>query len=101
MSSALTYHSSAERPEAVITLPDALDVSTGYTFSLKIGHNGSAALLTKTTGLTGGDGSVTVAWAAGELAALDPGRYTVQLTATTGTLDRVYQGTIRILDVIS
>lgn len=101
MSSLLSYHLTAERPEAVITLPDALDVTTGYTFSLKIGHVGSAALLTKTAGITGGNGTVTVAWAAGELAgALTKGSYTVQLTVTTGGLDRVYEGTFNARGVI-
>lgn len=102
-SSLLTYHISAERPEAVITLPDALDVSTGYTFSLKIGHVGSAALLTKTTGITGGVGTVTVAWTAGELAGALAGgvRYTAQLTCTTGGLDRVYEGQFAARGVIT
>jgi hypothetical protein len=68
---------------------------------LKIGHKGAAALVTKTTNLTGGVGSVTVAWTAGELAALDAGLYSLQLTATTGGLDRVYETTFTVLDVMT
>lgn len=95
----LTYHSSAERPEAVITLSDGVDVTSGYEFTLRVGHPGQAAALEKTSGITGGDGTVTVTWSAGELD-LTPADYTLQLTATTGGLDRVYHGKIRILEVI-
>jgi hypothetical protein len=97
----LTYHRTAERPEAILTLPDGVDVSAGYTFSLKVGTPGSAALLTKTTNITGGDGQVTVAWTAGELAALTAGVYSLQLTATTGGLDRVYECLLTIKDAVT
>jgi hypothetical protein len=62
-----------------------IDLSTGYTFSLKIGNPGSAALITKTTGITGAatDPNVTIAWAtSGELNTLAPGSYALQLQAT-------------------
>jgi hypothetical protein len=97
----LRYHKTAERPEATLTLPDDADVSSGYTFSLKIGQRGAAASLTKTTNITGGDGFVTVAWVAGELAALAVGTYVLQLTATTGGLDRVYECNFQIADVVT
>jgi hypothetical protein len=107
------YKRSAERPSASIWwLSEAgslIDFSTGYTFSLKVGVDGAAAVLTKTTGITGAAGAgtsptgtpnVTVAWAAAELN-LTPGMYTLELTATTGGLDRVLTDTIEILDIIT
>lgn len=97
----LTYHATADRPEAVLTLPDGADVTSGYTFTLKIGNPGSVALVTKTSNITGGAGQVTVAWVAGELAALDPGIYSLQLAATTGGLDRIYDTTFVVRDVVT
>jgi hypothetical protein len=97
----LVYHRTAERPEAVLTLPDGVDVSSGYSFSLKIGNKGQAALVTKTTNITGGAGEVTVAWTAGELANLPAGVYTLQLTATVGGLDRVYETTFVADEVVT
>lgn len=97
----LRYHATAERPDAVLGLPDGIDVSSGYTFALKIGRVGTAALLTKASGLTGGNGQVTVTWTAGELATIPAGIYTVQLVATTGGLDRVYETTMRVDGVIT
>lgn len=99
--SGLRYHRDAERPEAVLTLPDGVDVSTGYTFVVRIGRPGEEAVVEKTTGITGGDGVVTVAWAAGELADLVKGRYTMQVTATTGGLDRVYECPFEAVEVIT
>ena len=100
--SGLRYHRTAARPEAVLALPDGIDVTTGYTFSLKIGRDGTPAIITKTTNITGGVGQVTVAWTAGELAALDADTlYTVQLTASTGGLARVYETTLKIDGVIT
>lgn len=97
----LRYHKTAERPEAVLTLPDGVDVTTGYAFSLKIGQKGTVAFVTKTTGLTGGVGIVTVAWAAGELAVLPQGHYVLELTATSAGLDRVYECILLVDDVIT
>lgn len=108
-----TYARSAERPSAQLWLFDddgtLIDFSSGYTFSLKVGTRGTAALLTKTDGITGaagagteptGTANVAIAWTAGELD-LTPGTYTWQLTATTGGLDRVFFGTIKITDIIT
>ena len=99
MPGVLRYHKTADRPEAVLTLPDGIDITSGYTFSVKIGNPGSAATVTKTSGITGGVGAATVAWTAGELATLAVGSYTLQFTATTGGLDRVYECRLQILDV--
>jgi hypothetical protein len=109
----LVYKKSADRPacEGWIFDDDGtlIDMSSGYTYSLKIGNPGSAALLTKTTNITGAAGSgveptgtpnVTITWVAGELA-LTPGVYGVELTATASSLDRVFTGSFTVLDVIT
>jgi len=111
--SSLTYYRTAERPDIRLWLLDdngtLVDYSTGYTFTFKIGIRGQAADLTKTTGITGAAGTgtetsgtpnVTIAFTAGELDALAAGRYHWQLRATTGGLDRVYQGDLELIDVI-
>jgi hypothetical protein len=103
--SIVRYHATAERPTLRISWYDdddaLIDFSTGYAFSLKVGNLGSAALLTKTSGITGAATApnVTIAWTAGELA-LTPGTYTYELTATTSSLDRVMSGQLQILDTI-
>ena len=113
MTDTFTYHAGAERPAAKLWLFDdndtLIDFSTGYTYALKIGVVGAAALLTKTSGITGAAGAgtepdgtpnVTITWTAGELA-LTPGRYVWQLTATTTSLDRVFAGTFIVAGVVS
>lgn len=113
MTTTLRYAKSAERPALKLWLLDddgsLIDFSSGYTFSFKIGQVGSAALLDKSSGISGATGAgteptgtpnVTVTWTAGELS-LTPGTYTWQLTATTSGLDRVFQGSIVILDVVT
>jgi hypothetical protein len=107
------YARSAERPALKLWLSDddgsLIDFSSGYTFSFKVGTPGTAALLTKTSGIAGAVGAgteptgtpnVLVTWTGGELN-LTPGTYSWQLTATTSSLDRVFQGTFVILDVIT
>lgn len=113
MSSALRYHAGAERPALKLWLLDddgtLINFSSGYTFQLRIGEVGAAAILEKTSGIIGAAGAgiepagtpnVTVSWSAGELA-LTPGAYTWQLTATTGGLDRVFAGPFRVLGTIA
>lgn len=108
------YYTTAERPALELWIldddGDLVDFSdAGYTFTLKIGTVGNAALLTKTSGITGAAGAgteptgtpnISVAWSAGELA-IAPGNYTCQLTATISGLDRVYQFAIRIDGVVT
>lgn len=107
------YVATAERPSLDIWWFDRtstlIDFSSGYTFSLKIGTPGSAALLTKTTNITGAAGAgtaptgtpnVVVAWAAGDLDLTD-GTYDAELTATTSSLDRVLRFQITILQAIT
>jgi hypothetical protein len=103
--SVVRYFANAERPTLRITWYDDADAIidlSASTFSLKVGNPGSAALLTKTSGITGAATApnVTIAWTAGELN-LTPGTYTYQLTATTSALDRTMTGQIQILDVVS
>lgn len=111
--SKLSYRSTADRPAAKLWLTDddgsLIDFSTGYTFSFKIGTVGSAALLTKSSGITGAAGAgteptgtpnITITWSAGELA-IATGTYAWQLTATTGGLDRVFVGTFEVLPVVT
>ena len=97
MSKVFTYRTGAERP--TLTLPwqeqtaaytwTDLDLSSGYTFSLTLVDEDGTTALTKTTNITGANGSVVVTWAADDLA-LDAGTYTLNLRATTSSLDRDY-----------
>ena len=109
----IQYRRSAERPSLQLWLldddGDLIDFSTGYTFQLKIGTVGSAALLTKTLGITGDTGSgteptgtpnITVSWSTGELD-LAPSVYDWELTCNTAATDRVFAGRIRIVDIIT
>ncbi len=113
MSTKVRYHKEAERPSLSLWILDddgsLIDFSSGYSFELKIGIGGQAALLTKTSGITGATGSgsepdgtpnVTVAWSSGELN-LTPGTYALQLKATTGGADRLFELLIVILDVVT
>jgi hypothetical protein len=81
----LTYHRGDERPAWVptVTLNGGTDdLSTGYTFAVKVYDGSGTAALTKTTNITGAPaGVVTVAWAEGELD-ITPGPYRVILVAT-------------------
>lgn len=83
------YVQGSDLPYIELTWKDTNDVvidfSTGHTFQLKIGNPGEAALITKTTGITGAATSpnVTIAWAStGELNTLETGSHIAQLKAT-------------------
>jgi hypothetical protein len=82
----LTYHRGDERPawQATVTVNgQADDLSSGYTFAVKIATRRNAEpVTTKTTGITGAAaGIVTVAWS-GNALNITPGRYIAQLKAT-------------------
>lgn len=111
MGNRLVYFRNAERPATKMWLFDddetLIDFS-GYSFRFRIGNPGKASLLTKTSNITGAAGAgveptgtpnVVVTWSAGELD-IEPGTYRWQLTCTTSSLDRVFQGTIKIEDEI-
>lgn len=109
----LQYIRTAERPDLKFWLEDdagaLVNFTSGYTFTFKIGDKSADALFAKTTGITGAAGSgtqtsgtpnVTISLAADELDDVPAGGYTWQIIATTGGLDRIYQGDIEIVDVI-
>lgn len=81
------YIKGAELPDVALTWTDEdtglLDFSVGWTFTARIGHVGAAADLTKTTGITGAAiaPNLVIAWADGELDALDPDTYDVDVEA--------------------
>lgn len=83
---------------------DVIDFSAGYSFELKIGHGGSAASLTKTTGIAGASTApnVTVAWDSDDLSDIR-GDYVLQITATedASSKPRILQKPIRIKDVVT
>jgi hypothetical protein len=111
----LTVFRTAERPDLEMWLFDRVggslvDLSTGYTFVFKIGYEGSAAVFTKTTGITGAAGSgteptgtpnVVLTFSAAELDSLTKGTYSWQLRCTTGGSDRLWDGKITVRDVIT
>ncbi len=80
----LSYFSGDERPAWVATVTingTADDMSSGYTFEVKVLDSSDSVVLTKTTNITGAaSGVVTVAWVPNELA-LAAGDYTAQLKA--------------------
>lgn len=101
----LTYHRGDERPawEATVTVNgSAPDLSSGYTFAVKLAATpDGTAVLSKTTGITGSaSGVVTVAWAAGDLD-ITAGTYVAQLRATSSSLDWTVEDTLVILPVIT
>lgn len=86
----IEYHVADERPawKATVTVNGtADDMSTGYTYQVKIYRAGladdpTATLLTKTTNITGATGGVvTVAWAPNDLAIAE-GLHVAQLKAS-------------------
>lgn len=110
----IVYYRTAERPDIQLWLTDRtgtlIDFSSGYTFAFKVGTPGTAALFTKTTGITGAAGSgtetsgtpnVTIQFTAGELDSLAKRKTSWQLRATVGSIDRVFQGSFEVKDVIT
>lgn len=96
--STFTYRRGAERPNLTLPWQEEttagvwvdLDLSTGYTFLLTLTRiDDDTTALSKTTGITGADGSVAVAWAADELD-IPAGGHRLNLRATSGGLDRDY-----------
>jgi len=110
----LTYFRTAERPDLQFWLLDddgaLINFSTGYTFAWRLGVPGAAASFEKTTGITGAAGAgaepagtpnILLTFTADELDDVTAGAYTWQLQATSSSLDRFFEGTIRIKDVIA
>jgi hypothetical protein len=114
MARALVLHRTAERPDLAMWLEDddgdLINFASGYTFSFKLGSAGSAAAFTKTSGISGAAGAgeeptgtpnIVVTFTAAELDSLTPGPTTGQLTATSSSLDRVFQFPVQVRDVIT
>lgn len=108
MSISATYVKGSDLADLTVTWQDsdgtAIDMSTGYTFSTKVGVPGQAATFTKSTGHTGTTTGVTLQWAtSGELNDLAAGNHTIQITATrtSDSRNRIQQGTLQILDAIT
>lgn len=112
--STIEYFRTAERPGVSLWISDddgsLINFAAGYTFVWKIGTIGSAALFTKSSGITGAAGSgtpgsgtpnVAITFTAGELDSLAAGYYTWQLRATTSSVDRIAQGAFVLTDVIT
>lgn len=109
----IVYYRTAERPDLRMWLLDddgTLLNLTGYTFAFKLGVPGSAAIFTKTTNITGAAGAgtetsgtpnVVIQFTAAELDALTRVVTSWQLRATTGGVDRIWQGRFDLRDVIS
>lgn len=116
MTSPLVYDKTASLPSAKLWLQDddgtLVNFASGYTFVFKIGNRGSAAILTKSSGITGATGAgaeptgtpnITIVWDDAEFSTKTPGSYAWQLTATatSGGKDWVFKGPFQILDVIT
>jgi len=98
--STFTYEAGAELPG--LTLPwkeeltantwTDLDLSSGYTFTLRLVNAAGTDVVTKTTNITGTTTGATVAWAADDLA-IATGIYILRLRAreTATTKDRDYK----------
>jgi hypothetical protein len=87
---AITYIQGAELPDIEVTWNDsdgnAIDFTSGWTFTLRIGQTGQAASLEKTTGITGSSGvggtpNVVISWSSTELETLAVNSYKMQLIA--------------------
>lgn len=110
MSESVVYIKGADLPDLAVTWKDSdgsvIDFSSGWTFSLKLGDPGSAATLTKTTGITGASTApnVTVAWATTlDLNNLAATTYTADLTATrtSDSKQRVMRFRLTVKDAIT
>lgn len=119
MATPLHYYRTAERPDLRFWLTDGIPTATlpkgtlvdlsAHTLVFKLGQPGATATFTKSTGVTGAAGSgveatgtpnCTVSFTAAELDSLTIGSTTWQIKATTGGLDRYWQGPFTVSDVI-
>lgn len=83
------------------------DFSTGWTFQVKVApagtYNSAVGGFTKTTGIVGGTGGVTVQWAtSGELNSLTAGLYDVELRArNAANADLMVRDRLQVLPAIA
>lgn len=100
----ITYIQGAELPDVEITWKDSdgevIDFSTGWTFTVRIGVLGQAAVLEKTAGVvgTGAAPNVLISWTAVELENIPVNTYALQVIArhTASGKDRKFADTITI-----
>lgn len=106
----VSYVQGAELGDLQITWQDengeVIDFSSGWSFSLKLGKKNGAAVVTKTTGITGAAAApnVVVEWATtGELNTAAVKSYDAQLTATRAGdgKQRIMQFTLRIIGPVT
>jgi hypothetical protein len=95
MASNISYIQGAELDSLGIEIEQGdgtlVDMTTGWTFSLKVGTSGATAF-TKTSGITGTVSGMTVNWTvSGELNTLAPGAYIGEITATRTGDSRQYR----------
>jgi hypothetical protein len=111
---AITLYRTAERPDVRMWLRDdtgaLLDLSSSYTFELKLGTAGSAATFTKTSGFTGAVGAgieptgtpnLVLTFTAADLDAVPVALSAGQIKATTGGKDRFFTFSVLVKDVIT
>jgi hypothetical protein len=104
----IEYYKGAELPNVDITWLDSagdpVNFSTGYTFTVKIGTAGSAAAVTKTTGITGTATApnIVISWTANELD-ITAGTYDMDIIAreTATSKDRIQSTEIVILNIVT
>jgi hypothetical protein len=105
------YIQGAESPTLTASIRSAdtgalLDLTTGYTFELKLGTPGEDAVLTKTTGITATseeeNHNIEIVWGLDELD-IAPGRYTAQLRVnrTADDVDIIIAGTLVVVAAIT
>lgn len=105
---AIIYYEGAELPDVEITWLDpdgnVINFASGYTFAVRIGIAGESAQVTKTSGINGAAAApnITISWDAGELDALNPGEYDLDIIATDGSgKDRIQSTTLTILAAVA
>lgn len=100
----VTYIQSAELPDIEITWRDSdgaiIDFVSGWTFTVRVGVLGQAAILEKTTGITGNNTApnLVISWSSTELNTMATGTYVLQVVArnTASGKDRAMADTITI-----
>ncbi len=97
----------ADLPDLALTWKDrdgnVLNLSS-YTFTVKVGPEGGAASITKTSGITGSSTApnIVVAWTVTEIGTLSAGRYVIEVIATaTDSRERRAQIPLNIVRKLS
>jgi hypothetical protein len=101
------YIQGAELPDITIRWTDsdgtAIDFTSGWTFTVRIGQVGQAAVVQKTTGITGSDGAsntpnLVISWSSTEIESVAAATYSLQVIArhTGSGKDRKLQDSLII-----